>query len=116
MLKKVTGYFSKGELLLLAASALLIVIAFAAFDRENCLTLTASLIGVTSLIFNAKGHPAGQTLMILFSLLYGIISYTFSYYGEMFTFLGMTMPMAAFEVNDLYGFGNWKRMQKRQAA
>ena len=35
MLKKATGYFSKGELLLWAASALLIVIAFAAFDREN---------------------------------------------------------------------------------
>ena len=51
--------FFKGELLLWAASALLIVIAFAAFDRENCLTLRASLIGVTSLIFNAKGHPAG---------------------------------------------------------
>lgn len=115
MLKEATGYFSKGELLLWAASALLIVIAFAAFDRENCLTLTASLIGVTSLIFNANGHPAGQTLMILFSLLYGIISYTFSYYGEMLTSLGMTMPMAAFEVNDLYGFGNWKRMQKREA-
>ena len=54
--------------------------------------------------------------MSLFSLLYGIISYTFSYYGEMLTFLGMTMPVAAFEVNDLYGFGNWKHMQKRQAA
>ena len=54
--------------------------------------------------------------MILFSLLYGIISYTFSYYGEMLTSLGMTMPMADFEVNDLYGFWNWKRMQKRQAA
>ena len=34
--------------------------------------------------------------MILFSLLYGIISYTFSYYGEMITYLGMTMPMAVF--------------------
>lgn len=55
MLKKVTGYFSKGELLLLAASALLIVIAFAAFDRENCLTLTASLIGVTSLFLTPRG-------------------------------------------------------------
>ena len=29
-----------------------------------------------------------------FSLLYGIISYTFAYYGEMITYLGMTMPMA----------------------
>jgi len=58
--------------------------------------LFASLIGVTSLIFNAKGNPLGQLLMIIFSLLYGIISYTFSYYGEMITYLGMTMPMAVF--------------------
>ena len=60
------------------------------------MTLCASLIGVTSLIFNAKGNPIGQLLMVIFSLLYGIISYTFSYYGEMVTYLGMTMPMAIF--------------------
>ena len=60
------------------------------------MTLAASLIGVTSLIFNAKGNPFGQVLMIVFSLIYGIISYSFSYYGEMITYLGMTMPMAAF--------------------
>ncbi len=34
--------------------------------------------------------------MIIFSLIYGIISFSFSYYGEMITYLGMTMPMAAF--------------------
>ena len=34
--------------------------------------------------------------MIVFSLLYGIISYGFSYYGEMVTYLGMTMPMSVF--------------------
>ena len=60
------------------------------------MTLCASLIGVTSLIFNAKGNPFGQLLMIVFSMLYGIISYTFAYYGEMITYLGMTMPMAVF--------------------
>ena len=32
--------------------------------------------------------------MVVFSILYGIISYTFSYYGEMITYLGMTAPMA----------------------
>lgn len=58
--------------------------------------LTASLTGVTSLIFNAKGNSAGQVLIVLFSLLYGVISYTFSYYGEMFTYLGMTAPMSVF--------------------
>ncbi len=66
------------------------------FDRENYLTLVASLIGVTSLIFNAKGNPIGQVLMIVFSIIYGIISFTFSYYGEMITYLGMTAPMSAF--------------------
>ena len=33
---------------------------------------------------------------VVFSLLYGIISYTFHYYGEMIIYLGMTMPMAIF--------------------
>ena len=60
------------------------------------MVLCASLLGVTSLIFNAKGNPFGQFLMVIFSLLYGFISYTFSYYGEMITYLGMTMPMAFF--------------------
>jgi len=72
------------------------LLSFIIFDRENFLTLAASLIGVTSLIFNAKGNPFGQLLMVVFSLLYGIISFTFAYYGEMITYLGMTMPMAVF--------------------
>ncbi|MBQ5761482.1 MAG: nicotinamide mononucleotide transporter [Clostridia bacterium] len=49
---------------------------------KNYLTLLASLIGVTSLIFNAKGNPVGQFLMVLFSLLYGIISYDFTLTGK----------------------------------
>lgn len=90
------SYFSKGEIALWGMSVLLIVISFLILDRENYLTLAASLVGVTSLIFNAKGNPFGQFLMIIFSLLYGIISFSFAYYGEMATYLGMTMPMAAF--------------------
>ena len=89
-------YFSKLEIALWSSSVLLIVGSFCLFDRENVLTLIASLIGVTSLIFNAKGNPFGQVLMVVFSLLYGIISYSFAYYGEMITYLGMTMPMAVF--------------------
>ena len=34
--------------------------------------------------------------MIIFSILYGIISFRASYYGEMITYLGMTAPMAVF--------------------
>ncbi len=90
------NYFSKTDIILWCSSVLLIIGSFCVFDRENYLTLCASLIGVTSLIFNAKGNPFGQLLMVVFSLLYGIISYTFAYYGEMITYLGMTMPMAIF--------------------
>lgn len=52
------------------------------------------LIGVTSLIFNAKGHYFGQILMIVFSLFYGYVSFQFGYYGEMITYIGMTLPMS----------------------
>lgn len=95
-MKKLTAYFSKSELILWGGSVWLILVSFLIFDRVNFMTLAASLIGVTSLIFNAKGNPFGQALMIVFSLLYGAISYTFSYFGEMITYLGMTGPMALF--------------------
>lgn len=95
-IKSIINYFSKGEILLWNSSVIMIVSSFIIFDKENYITLIASLIGVTSLIFNAKGNPFGQLLMIVFSLLYGIISFTFSYYGEMLTYLGMTMPMSVF--------------------
>lgn len=95
-LKTWINYFSKTEIVLWCCSVILIVLSFGIFDQENYFTLLASLIGVTSLIFNAKGNPLGQLLMIIFSLLYGMISFTFSYYGEMLTYLGMTLPMAVF--------------------
>lgn len=95
-IKGLCRYFSKGELLLWVLSAVTITISFLLFDRTNYLTLIASLIGVTSLIFNAKGNPFGQLLMVIFSVLYGIISCSFSYYGEMITYMGMTGPMAFF--------------------
>ena len=95
-MKKLISYFSRSEQILWSGSAGLVLLSFLTFDQENFMTLAASLIGVTSLIFNAKGNPIGQAQMILFSLLYGIISYSFSYYGEMITYLGMTAPMALF--------------------
>lgn len=60
----------------------------------DILTLAAVCVGVTSLIFAAKGNVWAQILMIVFSILYGIISWRFRYWGEMITYLGMTLPMA----------------------
>lgn len=93
-MRRLRNYFTKGELVLWCSSLVLILLSFIIFDREGYLTLIASLIGATSLIFNAKGNPFGQFLMIVFSLIYGYISFGFAYYGEMITYLGMTTPMA----------------------
>ena len=95
-MKNRLAYFSKFELGLWSGSVLFIVSAFCIFNGESYLDLIASLLGVTALIFCAKGNPIGQALMIVFSLLYGMISYTFAYYGEMITYLGMSLPMAVF--------------------
>ena len=56
-------YFTKTEIALWSVSTIAIVLSFLLFDRGNFMTLIASIIGVTSLIFNAKGNPFGQLLM-----------------------------------------------------
>lgn len=93
-MKKLRNYFSGTEVMLWLSSVLTILISFLVFSKDGYITLAASLIGVTAIMVNAKGNPTGQAIMIIFSLLYGIISYKCSYYGEMITYLGMTAPMA----------------------
>ncbi len=93
-LRKFYYYFTPFEKLLWVLSVTLISVSFFVFDGESYLTYIASLIGVTSLIFIAKGNPFGQFLMIIFGAVYGYISYSCAYYGEMITYMGMTVPMA----------------------
>ena len=95
---KFLNYFTKQERFLWCSSVLFILFSFLIFDRGNYFSLVSSLIGVTSLIFCAKGNPFGQILMIIFCIFYGIISFSFAYYGEMITYLGMSLPMAVFSL------------------
>lgn len=91
----VIKYFNKTEIIIWSSSVIGIIVSYCIFDGSNIIRLAAPLIGVTSILLNAKGNPVGQLLMIIFSILYGYISFSFAYYGEMITYLGMTMPMAA---------------------
>lgn len=93
-MKKVIKYFSKGELLLWLFEIILIITFFCIFDGKEFINIAASLIGITALLFCAKGNPIGQALVIIFSALYAFVSFKFAYYGEMITYLGMTAPMA----------------------
>lgn len=64
----------------------------------NILTLAAALIGVTAVLFGAKGNVWGQILISVFAILYGIISWQNRYWGEMITYLGMSLPMALWSI------------------
>ena len=85
---------TKREWCLWIGSLGIVLISNALTAEFDVLTLVAALIGVTSLIFAAKGNVWAQILMVIFSILYGIISFRFRYWGEMITYLGMTMPMS----------------------
>jgi len=86
------------EWILWICSVTMVSAAFLVFSSDDILTLIASLIGVTALIFVAKGYVTGQVLTVVFALFYGIISFHFRYYGEMITYLGMTAPIALMAV------------------
>lgn len=85
---------TKKEWILWIGSLMIVVISNIMTGKIDILTLAAALIGATSLIFAAKGNVWAQILMIIFCILYGIISWKFHYWGEMITYLGMSMPMA----------------------
>lgn len=85
---------SRREWALWLASLAVVLIANLMTPELDPLTVTAALVGVTSLVFAAKGNVWAQILMIVFSILYGVISFRFHYWGEMITYLGMTLPMA----------------------
>lgn len=89
---------SRFELILWISSLGLITLSFLLTKEKDYLSLTASLIGATALIFVAKGYVLGQVLTVVFSVFYGIISYFFQYYGEMITYLCMTAPIALMSV------------------
>lgn len=85
---------TKFELILWSVSLIVVTFSFLAVPDRDYLTLFASLVGVTALIFVSKGHVLGQFLIVAFSVLYGIISISYKYYGEMITYMLMSAPMA----------------------
>ncbi|MGM9552448.1 MAG: nicotinamide riboside transporter PnuC [Clostridia bacterium] len=89
---------TKFELCLWAISVMVVSLSFLLSKGGDILTLVASLIGVTALIFVAKGYVIGQILTVVFAVFYGIISFYFHYYGEMFTYMFMTAPIAIMSV------------------
>ena len=82
------------EWVLYAVSAVAVIVTGVFGGGSGVLSTVASFIGVTALIFVAKGDVFGQILTLIFAVFYGVISYSFNYYGEMITYMCMTAPIA----------------------
>lgn len=90
--------FNKKEWILWIGSLAIVILSNLLSTDIDVLTLVSACVGITSLIFAAKGNVWAQILMVVFSILYGLISWQFRYWGEMITYIGMTMPMAVWSM------------------
>ncbi len=97
-MKKIIPEFLPLDWLIWGLSVSLVVLSYVVFPQSGVFSMIGSLIGVTALIFVAKGAVLGQFLMLIFCLFYGILSFFFRYYGEMLTYLGMSLPAVIFNI------------------
>ena len=84
----------KRDIAIWLVSVTVVIISNILSGKFDIVNLTATFLGATSLILLAKGNVWGNIIMIVFSILYGIASFRYRYWGEMLTYLGMTLPMA----------------------
>lgn len=93
-IKKFIRSFTPFETALWICSVTAIALSFFLSGSRQYENLACSLIGVCSVLLVSKGNVAGQFLAVVFGGIYGVVSYSYRYYGEMITYLGMTVPIA----------------------
>ena len=71
----------------------IILLSYVISGFQGTANMLCSLVGVTSLIFIAKGHVFGMLLCTFFATYYGVLSCFFRYWSEVITYVGMTLPM-----------------------
>jgi len=107
---------TRKEWVLWLGSLAAVIISNIITGNIDLLTLVATCIGVTALIFAAKGNVWSPVLMTIFCILYAVISWRFHYWGEMITYLGMSLPMSVWSIitwaKNSSGDGNSVAIQK----
>ena len=97
-MKKEWFALSPGERGLWLFSVAVVAMAGVLGGQTTAAGVLGPVIGVTALIYIARGAVLGQVLMVVFSLVYGYLSFCCRYYGEMVTYMGMTGPISAMTV------------------
>lgn len=98
MLRNPFKNFSKKDWVVLIVSLSVVLTCNRLTPGVTWSTAAGVVVGAVALVFMARGDVWGQVLTVVFSILYGITSWQFRYYGEMITYLCMTLPMALMAV------------------
>ncbi len=93
MLKKILKYFSPFEWALYGGGIAVITAGFLIGTERNVLSYVSALLGISCVIFNAKGSVWGQIISIGFALTYAAFAYFNRYYGEMIIYLALMFPI-----------------------
>lgn len=111
MIKSIKDSFknlNKLELTILLTSEIIIILTFLLNKEKNILSLISSMLGGISLIFLAKGDYFGHIISIIFSITYIIIAYQCKYYGEIFIYLILMIPLSIISIIV------WKKNQSKE--
>lgn len=98
MLRNPFKNFSKKDWVVLIVSLSVVLTCNRLTPGVTWSTAAGVVVGAVALVFMARGDVWGQVLTVVFSILYGITSWQFRYYGEMIAYLCMTLPMALMAV------------------
>lgn len=101
-MKKAIGSLGLTDIIVWSISVTLIIISYFLSPDGGVMNAITSLLGVTAIIFVAKGQVLGQVLLASFALLYGVVSFFQSYYGETAICLFLSLPLAAFAIVTWY--------------
>ena len=96
------------ELAFLICDVLVVLSVFIFFEK-NLLSFSCSFVGCFAIFSLAKGFFFAPILNIVFDVLYIILSYTQSYFGEAIIFLVMTLPI------DVYSSISWRKNKAKES-
>lgn len=93
MIKKIFSYFSIVEWCLWGIGIISVTISFVLINSRSVLSFLSSLLGLTSLIFMAKGNFIGLFFGIAFAIIYAVFAYVQRYFGEMIIYTFIYLPL-----------------------
>lgn len=96
LLKKISRLLSPFEWTLwLGGVTVITVFFFIGEDKGliSVLSLLSSALGLSCVIFTAKGHVSGQIISMCFAVAYAALAYFNRYYGEMIIYLALMLPI-----------------------